>query len=139
MLLFVDSWGWIAVRNRRDPYHEQVKAISREAFQNRRIITTDFVLAETITHLYSRYGGDLGEQILDELLSILQQPEIRVEQITPERFQATIELRKRYKDKPRISFTDLSSMVVMRELGITEVLTQDEHFKKVNLGFVLLP
>jgi len=49
------------------------------------------------------------------------------------------EQRSKYRDKPKISFTDFTSFVVMRELGVTEALTDDKHYLKVNLGFRLRP
>ena len=58
--------------------------------------------------------------------------------LTPERFSAAWRLRLRYHDKPRISFTDLTSFVVMRELRLQRVLTGDAHFEQVGLGFVRL-
>ena len=44
-----------------------------------------------------------------------------------------------YRDKPAISFPDLTSFVVMRELGIRNVLTADSHFAQVQLGFRRVP
>lgn len=41
--------------------------------------------------------------------------------------------------EPRISFTDLTSMVVMEERGITDILTEDTHFAQVGMGFRILP
>ena len=38
--------------------------------------------------------------------------------VTPERFSRAWLLRLRYRDQPRISFTDLTSFVVMRELDL---------------------
>lgn len=43
-------------------------------------------------------------------------------------------LRHRYQDKPSISFTDLSSMVVMQELDIEWIRTEDNHFTHVGDG-----
>ena len=48
-------------------------------------------------------------------------------------------LRLKLHDKPTISFTDLTSMVVMEELGINQVMTGDAHFSQVGLGFQLVP
>ena len=62
-----------------------------------------------------------------------------IEHVTPERFAQAWRLRLRYRDKPRISFADLTSFVVMRELGLREILTADAHFEHVGMGFVRKP
>ena len=54
-----------------------------------------------------------------------------VERVTSDRFGAAWELRKRFQDKPRISFTDLTSMVIMQERGIPLVVTEDEDFFQI--------
>jgi predicted nucleic acid-binding protein len=59
--------------------------------------------------------------------------------MTPQRFEKAIELRYRFQDKPRISFTELTSMVVMSERGIEEILTEDDHFLHVGMGFRKVP
>ncbi len=64
---------------------------------------------------------------------------IRLERITKERFEAAWSLRKKYQDKPDISFTDFTSFVLMQELRVNEVFTGDAHFEKVNFGFGILP
>lgn len=61
------------------------------------------------------------------------------EWITKRRFEKAKDPRIKFQDKPRISFTDLTSMVVMNELGIADVLTEDDHFLKVGLGFRKVP
>ncbi|HXA63842.1 MAG TPA: hypothetical protein VNV82_01755 [Bryobacteraceae bacterium] len=48
-------------------------------------------------------------------------------------------LRLRYKDKPKVSFTDLTRFVVMRENHIRRVVTADAHFGQIGLGFQILP
>lgn len=64
---------------------------------------------------------------------------LAVEAIDAGRFPKAHNLRLRYRDKPRISFTDLTSFVVMKELGIRRVLTGDAHFVPLNLGFEMAP
>jgi uncharacterized protein len=64
---------------------------------------------------------------------------LKVEWITPERFEKAKDLRLKYQDKPKISFTDLTSMVLMKEHGIEAIITEDEHFEHVGMGFQLKP
>lgn len=59
--------------------------------------------------------------------------------MTRERLSRAWRLRLRYRDKPRISPTDLTSFVVMRELGLRHALTGDAHFEQVGLNFSKLP
>ncbi|MBM3335460.1 hypothetical protein FJY63_12440 [Candidatus Sumerlaeota bacterium] len=46
---------------------------------------------------------------------------------------------RRFEDKPKISFGDPTSMVVMRELGVRDIVTGDQHFAQVSVGFRLVP
>ena len=48
-------------------------------------------------------------------------------------------LRLKYLDKPQISFTDLTSILIMQEFNIYRILTEDAHFTQVGLGFQLEP
>jgi predicted nucleic acid-binding protein len=56
-----------------------------------------------------------------------------------DRFADAKRLRLRLRDKPSISFTDLTTMVVMQDFGLKRILTADEHFRHVGMGFHLLP
>jgi len=76
---------------------------------------------------------------LEEVFEASRKGLLDVEHVTPERFSRAWRLRLRYHDKPRISFTDLTSFVVMRELELRQVLTGDAHFEQVGMGFVRLP
>lgn len=140
MKIFVDTWGWLALQDRRELSHQQVIAFYREARLNRaRFYTSDYVLDETFTLLGKRlpfihtqsFMKLIGQATLQGYLDLLW--------ITPNRFHATQALRLKYQDKPNISFTDLSSMVLMSELDIPFILTRDAHFTHVGLGFELVP
>ena len=72
-------------------------------------------------------------------MKAIEQGYLQVEWVTPERFEKAKILRLKYQDKPKISFTDLSSMVVMEELGLKDIITGDEHFEHVGMGFQRKP
>lgn len=55
--------------------------------------------------------------------------------ITEAHLEKAWNLFKRYKDIPKLSFTDCTSFVIMQERGIKYVFTGDTHFEQVNLGF----
>jgi predicted nucleic acid-binding protein len=142
MNLFVDTWAWLAVFDQKDPDHELAVEFLRRAVRGReRLVTTDYVLAETITLLFrrDRASGASAARALSELLEFLKEVRIRLERVTDRRFSKAVGLRLQYLDKPKISFTDFLSMVVMEEMGITGVVTRDSHFLAVNRDFQLLP
>ena len=62
-----------------------------------------------------------------------------LEWVGPGRFDEAQSLRLQYQDKPSISFTDLTSMVVMEGFELTHVLTGDAHFEQVGFDFRRVP
>lgn len=136
MKLFVDTLGWVAIADRRDPGHEAATEIFHRAHRSGGAITSNFILDETFTHLFKRRPF---EDAWHFATNVVQSPFIDIQQVTEARFSRAIELRKQFSDKPRISFTDLSTMAIMTELGISDILTADLHFTHVGLGFHPLP
>ena len=140
MKLFVDTWAWLTLHDKREARHAEVVAFYRELRRDRgMLITTDYVLDETLTLLFRRLPFSLANTSLMQLQQAVTAGYLQLEWITPERFAQTLELRRKFDDKPRISFTDLTSMVVMRDCQVTAVLTEDEHFHQVGMGFQKVP
>jgi predicted nucleic acid-binding protein len=138
--LFVDTWGWMAVGHRRKPHHSEVRDLYQDLREAQIPITTsDYVLDELITLLFRREHFTESVRFVEGLFAAVEQSYLAVERVTPKDVSAAWELRKRFQDKPDISFTDLTSMVLMRDLGISQVLTGDEHFIQVGMGFSRLP
>jgi len=96
-------------------------------------------MAETFTLLFKRLPFVQAQQALHLLDIAMQAGYLRLEWITPERFTQAKVLRLKLQDKPDISFTDLTSMRVMAELGISTVLTADAHFMHVGMRFQIVP
>lgn len=140
MKLFIDTWGWIEMRDSRGQHHFEAKQFYQSFRQQKgHVFTTDYVLDETITLLFRRLPFAQADTSLKFIHQAISDRFLHLELITQTRFDQAIEWRRKYKDKPRISFTDLTSMVVMSELGVVDVLTQDDHFIQVGLGFNKVP
>ncbi len=101
--------------------------------------TTDSVLDKTFTLLFKRLPLPQARESMDRLDEAIQKGYLHLEWITPERFEEAESLRLKLQDKPRISFTDLTSMVVMNQLGLTDILTEDAHFAQVGMGLLIVP
>ena len=136
MKLFIDTWGWLTLRDRKESRHQELKDFySRFRAQKGLIYTSDYVLDETITLLFRRLPFETANGSLAKIDQAIMEGYLQVEWVTPERFEKAKALRLKYQDKPKISFTDLSSMVVMKELGVKNIVTEDEHFEYVGMGF----
>ena len=138
--VFVDTWGWLALGHKADPDHDRVKEIFQELrHTGMPMWTSDYVLDELITLLFRREVFGEAQRFLEGIFGASASGKLRVERVTSDRFARTFDLRKRYSDKPAISFTDLTSMVIMQERGISRIISGDDHFTHVGLGFTLLP
>jgi uncharacterized protein len=134
--LFVDTWGWLALAEPLDRKHAAALRCYEEYSRSGRVVTSNYVLDETITLLFLRLRFDAA---YDFSKAILESSFIAVEAVTEARFRKAFDLRRRFADKPSISFTDLTSITIMTELKMTDILTADAHFAHVGLGFQLLP
>ena len=133
-LIFADTQGWIALSNKRDQFHQQALRINRRLIsQHRRFLTTNFVLDETYTLLLRRIGH-YGAITFGEM--IRNTPSVEIIHITEGIENQAWELFKRYSDK-EFSFTDCTSFVVMRQLGLTETFTNDHHFEQMKFTILL--
>lgn len=138
--IFIDTWGWINIFNRQERHHQQVRQLYQTIRQARgKIVTTDYILDEVYTLLFKRLPFDVAQKAVESIATAIEQGYINFVWITPKRFEIAQKLRSKFHDKPDISFTDLTSMAVMQELEIFEILTGDAHFTHVGMGFVLLP
>lgn len=132
--LFVDTAGWMACADSADPAHNRCCAARDRALEaGQALVTTDFVVDETLTLIRFRLGlGAAGNwwQQVD------RSPRLRWERIDSDRFEKARDLFFQYRDKD-FSFTDCTSFVIMREIRLTHAITTDRHFRQ--MGFQVLP
>ena len=139
-MIFIDTWAWIAMADDTDQYHDAVIKQHRKFLKkNRRYVTSDDVVGELIDFLYDAVPEPQARDFVRGLFIKAANGHLRLVHVSPDQFRRAWEMRQKYRDKPDISFVDFTSMVVMQDLGITDVFTGDAHFRRVNLGFQLHP
>jgi predicted nucleic acid-binding protein len=130
--VFADTLYWVGLINRRDPWSDAVTRIASDLEAS--IVTTDEVLVETLGFL-SASGPHLRAVAFAFVRALFQDPIIQVVPQSRESFLGALDLYASRLDKG-YSLVDCRSMVLMRELGIEDVLTGDRHFAQE--GFRLL-
>lgn len=132
--LFVDTSGWMACADSADPTHVRSCAARDAALEaGQTLVTTDFVVDETLTLIRFRLGLDAAENWWQQIDGSSR---LRWERIDSDRVERARHLFFQYRDKD-FSFTDCTSFVVMRELRLTHAITTDRHFRQ--MGLQILP
>ncbi len=136
MTIFVDTWGFKALMDSDDEHHEQVVKLFDVLWKNRtRLITSDYILDETITLLSVRAGIKPAKEFSEIIVNGTSVDKRWVEK---KFFYDALEMKFRYSDKPKISFTDFTSMSIMLSANVKYIITNDRHFESVNLGLKLI-
>lgn len=121
-MIFVDTSAWFAAVVPTDPNHS--KAAQWLASNSEQLLTTDYVVDETLTLLRAR-----GERQRAKLLGreFFESPIADVCFLTEEDIRKAWTVFDQYDDKSW-SFTDCSSKVVMEQMSISEAFAFDHHF-----------
>jgi predicted nucleic acid-binding protein len=136
-LVFVDTWGWWAISNSREAWHQRVKQTMEFLLESgNQLITTNFVLDETYTLVRFRVNHQASVELHQRIEQFIAGQLLKVIHILPELEQAAWRIFERYSDKD-FSFTDCTSFAVMQLLKTRQVLTDDHHFEQ--MGFVRKP
>ena len=132
--VFVDTSCWVGFFLSRDQFHkEAVRVLDQLAEQGRQLVTSEYVVAETVTRLRKQGGFKIAAQAWDEL-ETSEWVEL-VEAGKDDRRLARAVFQK-YADHV-LSVVDCLSFVLMKKHGIREAATFDEDFKKA--GFAVVP
>ena len=125
--VFVDTGAWVALRYRRDQYHGRARKLAERLDRERLgLVTTEWVLAETVTLLKAR--GAINEALL--LGEAIQSGRLgHLVESTGERLSRAWELFIRYQDH-RVGWVDCASFAVMEELRLRRFFGFDHDFTR---------
>jgi hypothetical protein len=132
--IFIDTSGFYALEDKSDNNHKAAKVFWEKIAQKKApLFITDYIFDETYTLLRSTLGYEkaigFGESIKESTV-------VQVVQVDEEVQEEAWKIAKNYKDKD-FSFTDCTSFVVMKNMGLKEAFSFDRHFKEY--GFLGKP
>ena len=123
-MTFVDSGAWYALFVPDDPNH--TAAVDWLAANPGRLLTTDYVVDETLTLLrargHKRKALDFGRAVFSGTLAV-------VRYLDRAEIAAAWQVFERFADKDW-SFTDCTSKVVIESLAVPQALSFDKHFRQ---------
>jgi len=128
---FVDTGAWISLVNRKDAAHDGVEA--ELLTWAGRLVTSNYVLDEAVTLARFRVGHAAAATLGEKLL---HRDAVQLVRVTPEDEAYALVLFRERPDQ-RYSFTDCTSFVLMRRLGIEVALSLDADFLRE--GFEVVP
>ena len=132
-MIFVDTGAWIAILNWRDQHHQEAVAMYNKLQQQQtRLLTTDYVIDETVTRLRYDANHSLAVMFFNRIELFMKTGVLTVAEIDKNIFEKAKALFRQY-DSARLSFTDCTSFVVCHEDDIREAFAFDQHFSMMGI------
>ena len=133
--VFLDTGYAIALLSPRDQYHMAAKRLGDDLKSGgHKVITTDAVILELGAALARAAYRAAAAAFIDALRA---DPNVEVAALDRALFESAYRLFKDRPDKDW-SLTDCVSFVLIRERGISEALTADQHFVQAEIKALLL-
>ena len=133
-IVFIDTSYLIALLVEHDQWHAAATQAQRSLGNFVQFVTMYEVITEFLAGV-SRESPQVRQAAVETAHTIMSSDNIAVIAPSPELLTSGLNLYGQRLDK-RYSLADCISMVVMRDMGITEVLTNDRDFESE--GFVRL-
>jgi predicted nucleic acid-binding protein len=131
--VFLDTTSFIVLAVPRDQHHAAARALMEAVLAQRaRMVTTRAVLLEVANYLAR---PQLRPAVVEALEKCERDPLVEIVPLSEQLFAEGFGLFRQRTDKSW-GLTDCISFVVMRERGISDAFTADEHFEQA--GFVAL-
>ena len=122
---FLDASFWIAYRDERQHLHAEARRIVSEVFRRRTgMVTTLPVLCEIHAHFCR---SSVKQRLITQ--DFENNPIVQIEEVTHPDQQRAFDLLRRQAEKT-CSLCDAISFVVIRRLGLKQVLAFDDHLRQ---------
>ena len=119
--------------NHRDEWHEKALTVTGQ-IGNARIVTSQMVLVEFLTHLGGQ-GEGLRQAAVEAVRKLETDPDVVILPQSSEQFDSAFSMYSSRSDK-NWSLTDCASFMIMEQMNTPEALAHDHNFEQA--GFVVL-
>lgn len=122
-MIFIDSTLFIALVLEDDQWHEQAVNLIPQLDAADKLIS-EFIISETVTMVGSRSGGKAGKQVYEYMMescSIHRQDKSAYDEV----------IKTYLKYDGGLSFTDASTVEIMKFFSVNEIASFDSDFDKV--------
>ena len=129
-MLFIDSTALVGAADRGDERHADGRALLTALASGAlgQALVSDFVLDEVVTILGRRTGVGPARAVAFAR-GLLASPRVRMLYVEEDVVDQTLESYRRFG--PALSFTDLTSVALMRRAGCTMLYSHDSGFDRV--------
>ena len=132
MRVFLDTSALLAILNAGDRFHQPAKQVWEEVLSTETtLITSNYILLETIALLQHRFGMEAVRLFENELSVIIDVAWID-EATHRQGMSALLAANRR-----QLSLVDCTSFEIIRQGGVDKVFTFDPHFHEQ--GFDIIP
>lgn len=129
---FVDSSAWIALMVPRDTYHQRARELFRDIAPRTRLVTSNYVLAETVTWLAYHGLHHSALRLRDMVVAAESTRLLDTAWITPQVHDEAWTYFERF-DSQSFSFCDCTSFALCFEQKVDFVFGFDSDFRTVGL------
>jgi predicted nucleic acid-binding protein len=129
---FADAWFFIALFDPRDNHHGRAMYLALEVVANAEVVTHEAIFSEVLAFV-AEDGARARQLAVDGV-----RQSMRTFRVIPSDHALFVAGLSRYAARPdkEYSLVDCISMVLMENLGIRHVLTNDHHFTQA--GFIVV-
>ena len=124
--MIIDSVVWIALKSKRDQWHDQAVKLKEKILSLDKIFITDFIILETYNFLLRKVSYSAAQETLS---MFLQSPKISILYNNHISITGSNLMLQKYN---QLSLTDANIIWFTNNLNIKEILSFDKGFEGIS-------
>ena len=138
--IFVDSSFWIALVDKSDSsYQKAKKLLKKKEISQAILVTSDHILDECLTRIKRKVGAKFSFLFYKLILDGENQKILKILQTTKRIFKEAYRIFENNPLPKSFSFTDATTIALMKAHKIEALVTFDQDFKKIKPKIQVLP